>query len=400
MYNPYNSKHFTTHVDTVSGVKIAVLSTRIAQIQKNFYFINSAWSDDGRYMWFVCAYPPAAGAHLAVIDFLTDEIHAFPETGEGALVDHRNGELYWGRPQGIFKRTPNPSDKYVQIAKMPTYIKDMGASFCGTHLTFTPDYQELLADIQTREGSVIGTFNIVTGEFTEWYRTQPGVCYNHGQLNPLDGNVCMCSHEFSRSKEYNEPHPPKYVDGIYPRLQIITRDGKRTMLKPYRNFGGHEFWAPDGKSIYYQNSAYRTFKSKELFGCEVGTLVQDMLDGSAPKVVCEVDIPGGAGVWHAHCSTDQKYFVMDGAYGTGEFPLWRGCETCIHFYNRETGKLFKFLTKNPVVEGWSLENQGGYHIDPHPRFNLNDRLISFTTTICGRVDAAFVSTNQLVEATK
>ena len=172
------------------------------------------------------------------------------------------------------------------------------------------------------------------------------------------------------------------------------------MLKPYKNFGGHEFWAPDGKSIYYQNSRYRTFKSREAYGCEVGTLLQDMLDGSDPKIVCEVNIPGGAGVWHAHCSSDQRYFVMDGAYPTGEFPLWRGCETTIHFFDRQTGKLFQFLSKNPVVEGWSLENQGTYHIDPHPRFCLNDSVITFTTTVCGRVDMAVIETEQLKEATK
>ncbi len=402
MYNPYNSRHFTTHIDPVSGVKIAVLSTHIAQVQKNFYLINSGWSDDGRYLWFLCSCPPnpAQTLYMAVVDFLTDEVHAFTETNDGGMVDPKTGNYYWRNKDGIFMRTPNPSDKYQCIAKIPTYIKKMGAYGEGSHLTFTPDRQEILTDIQTREGSVIGSFHVVTGEFTEWYRTNPGVTYNHCQCSPIDGNVCMCAHEFYWSPEHNERRPPKLVDNIYPRLQIITRDGKRTMLKPYKNFAGHEFWAPDGKSIYYQNSAYRAFESRELFACEIGTLLQDKLDGSDPIVVCEVNLPGGAGVWHAQCSQEQKYFVMDGAYATGEFPLWRGCETCIHFFNRENGKLYKFLTKNPVVEGWSLENQCPYHIDPHPRFVLNDTLIAFTTTICGRVDVAFVSTDQLIEATK
>lgn len=39
--------------------------------------------------------------------------------------------------------------------------------------------QELVVDIQTREGSVIGSFYIVTGEFIEWYRTKLSVPYNH-----------------------------------------------------------------------------------------------------------------------------------------------------------------------------------------------------------------------------
>lgn len=404
MYSPFNSRHFTMHTDPQSGAKFAVLTTRVAPIQKGMYFVNTGWSADARYLWFLCCYPPSAGNTLAVIDFLTDEIHVFPETrgNDSYLVDELTGELYWGgNGMGLYKRSPHPEDSAVCVAPMPKYLLEAGAmGSIGTHLTFTPDRRELLADMQTRDGSVIGTFDIVTGEFTEWYRTKPGIPYNHAQMCPTDGNLCLCAHEFSRDPVKKEPHPPAYVDGIYPRLQLITRDGKRRMLKPYKNFGGHEFWAPDGKSIYYQNSLYRTFKSRDLYGSEVGTVVQDMLDGSEPKVVCEVNIPGGAGVWHAHCSFDQRYFVMDGTYPTGEFPLWRGCETTLHFFDRETGKMIQFLTKNPVVEGWSLENQGLYHIDPHPRFCLNDTVITFTTTVCGRVDLAVIETEQLKEATR
>ncbi len=394
MYTPFNSRHFTTHVDPISGAKIAVLSTRMAQIQKGFYFVNSGWSDDGRYLWFFCNFPPAEGGCAAVIDFLTDEIRLFNEVrGSGHMVDHRTGEIYWATKSGIYKRAPHEDCKTTLVAAMPTYIANMRVAEAGTHIKYTSDYKELITDIQTSEGSVIGSFDVVSGAFTEWYRTVPGIKYNHAQVNPVDKDLCMCAHEFTGNT------PPALVDGVYPRLQLIGRDGKRTMLKPYKNFGGHEFWAPDGKSIYYQNSRYRDFGSGEVCGCEIGTLLQDMLDGSEPKVICEVNIPGGAGVWHAHCSSDQKYFVMDGAYPTGEFPLFRGCATTVHFYNRETGKLFQFLTKNPIVEGWSLDNQGIYHIDPHPHFCMKDKYITFTTTICGRVDVAIVATEELIQAT-
>ena len=91
---------------------------------------------------------------------------------------------------------------------------------------------------------------------------------------------------------------------------------------------------------------------------------------------------------------------MDGSYPDGELSWWRGCASMIHFYNKKTRKLFKFLTRNPVVEGWTPENPSIYHIDAHPRFILGDSLICFTTTVYGRVDVAFVSVEQLVEATK
>lgn len=395
MYTPFNSRHFTTHIDPVSKIRIAVLSTHVAPIQQGFYFVNSGWSDDGRYMWFYCAFPPASGRSLAVIDFLNDEIHHYPEVrGEGYMVDHRTGDVYWGCTQGIFKRSPHPQDKPILIAKLPENCRKAGISGVATHLTFTPNYEELLADINTGLGSVIGTFNIVTGEFTEWYRTAPGVPYNHAQMNPIDGNMCMCAHEYSYDAKVGDYVAPAMVDGIYPRLQIITRDGGCKMLKPKGNYATHEWWAPSGKSVYYCNSDYVED------GSRIGIIARDAMDGSDPTIVCRVNVPGGSGTWHAHCSKDERYFVTDGAYPYGDLTWWRGCESMVHFYNTETGKLFKFLTKNPIVEGWSPENQCTYHIDAHPRFVLNDSLVSFTTTVCGRVDVALVSVDQLIEATK
>lgn len=396
MYSPYHSKHFTTYIDPVSHIKLAVLTTRVAPIQQSFYFVNSSWSDDGRYFWFYCAFPPSAGHSVAVIDFLTDEIHHFPETiAEHAtwMVDPRNGDLYWGCSEGIFKRTPHPEDKPVLVAKMPEECYHAGARYLGTHLNFTPDYKEITADMYTVFGSRIGSFDVATGAYTEWYRTGAETFYNHMQINPTDGNVCMCAHEGTRDVQTGKNISPALVDGVYPRLQIITRDGKRTMLPPLGNYATHEFWAPDGKSIYYCN------EDTPYGGEKHAAVIQDRLDGSEPEIVCCVDIPGGNGTWHAHCTRDEQYFVIDGSLPSMGKKWWRGCESTVHFYNRRTGKLMRFLTKNPIVEGWTPENQSIYHIDPHPRFVLNDSMITLTTTVRGFVDVAVADVTQLIEAT-
>lgn len=395
MYTPYNSRHFTTYIDPESKIHIAVLSTHVAPIQQGFYFVNSCMSDDGRFLWFYCAYPPAAGHSLAVLDFLTDEIYHFPETaGGGWLVDPRNGNVYWGCSQGIYMRTPNPQDKPILIARLPEKCRRAGTNGAGTHLTFTADYKELLVDIQTPLGSVIGTFDIVSGKFMEWYETAPGIPYDHAQMNPVNRDMCMCAHEYTYDSKVGGYVPPAMVDGIYPRLQLITRDGKRRMLKPCGNYATHEWWAPNGESVYYCNGNY------EEDGKKISIIAKDNLDGSEPEIVCRVNVPGGNGTWHAHCTSDESCFVMDGSYPDGELSWWRGCASMIHFYNKKTRKLFKFLTRNPVVEGWTPENPSIYHIDAHPRFILGDSLICFTTTVYGRVDVAFVSVEQLVEATK
>ena len=59
------------------------------------------------------------------------------------------------------------------------------AQEAGTHLTFTPDRREILVDIQTCFGSILGTFSVKDGSFSQWYHTKPGTPYNHAQMLSL-----------------------------------------------------------------------------------------------------------------------------------------------------------------------------------------------------------------------
>ena len=394
MFTPATSRHFTARRDPESGVLFYVLSTRIAPVQQGFYFVNSGYSDDGRYLWFYCAFPPSLSRTLAVIDFLTDAIHHFPDTdGGGWAVEGSTGNLWWGTAQGIFMRSPHPGDKAIKIADLPKEAIKARAGSAGTHLTFTPDGKEVLLDIQTGQGSLIGTLSVSTGEFRKWYRTEKGVPYNHAQLCPTNPDLCLCAHEYSYDAQAGVDVPPPLTEeGFYPRLQLIGRDGSREMRPPLGNYATHEWWSADGKSIFYCNN-----KGDEDQG---GLLVRDRLGDSKPEAVCSIPIPGGVGTWHGHCTADEKYFVADGSYFSMGRSCWRGCESTVRFYNTETRKLLTVVTLNPVVEGWTPDNPCPYHIDPHPRFVLNDTLITFTTTVCGRVDLAVVPVESLVSATR
>ena len=393
MYTPFTSRHFTQYTDPVSHQRVAILSTRIAPVQQGMYFVNSGASDDHRYLWFMCAFPPAAPHSMAVIDFLTDEIHHFPDTTgvSGCLVDGKTGNLYFGCGQGIYVRNTNPKDPPVRIACPPEAVRKLGGGCGCSHLTFTPDRKELIVDFSTSQGCFLGSVNVATGEFTQWYRTEKGTNYNHAQCCPIDGNTMMCAHELWNSKLNR--NDPVFVDGIYPRLQIIRRDGTRTMLKPYGNGATHEWWAPDGKSVYYINNNVQE--------SGVGVVARDKLDGSAPEVICSCSTPGAFNnLWHAQCSQDENYFVMDAAYPCMGKDIWRGAESMVYFHNHLTGKTIKFITKNPVVEGWTPEFSCPYHIDPHPRFVMDDKYITFTATVMGRVDLAIAEVAPLIEATK
>jgi hypothetical protein len=78
-----NRDLFTPVTHPESGVTIYVLTRRVAPLQQGFYFVNNSMSDDGRYLWFHCAFPPSLGRTLGVVDFQTGEVRHFPETQFG-----------------------------------------------------------------------------------------------------------------------------------------------------------------------------------------------------------------------------------------------------------------------------------------------------------------------------
>jgi hypothetical protein len=67
------SRLFTPWTNPDSGVTIYLLTEKVAPVQQGFYFVNNSVTDDGRYLWFYCAFPPAGsaayGRTLGVVDF-------------------------------------------------------------------------------------------------------------------------------------------------------------------------------------------------------------------------------------------------------------------------------------------------------------------------------------------
>lgn len=389
MYTPKTSRHFKGYTDPKSGMNYYLLATRVVPIQQGFYFVNSGCDYSRRYIWFYCACPPKPGHYTGVVDLKTDEIHVFPETtGSGWMVDPLTGNLWWGDSSGIYMRTPNPADKPVKIAGMPPKLEELSArSLGGTHLTFSPDRSELFVDVQTPEsGSHLGTIKIADGSYTEWYATKPGIPYNHGQFCPTNSDLAMVAHEY-KLDPVTKKHiaPPLTAEGIYPRLQLIGRDGNREMRPPLNNYATHEWWAESGRAIYY---------------CTKHCIARDRLGENKPELVCHIPIEGGNGTWHAHCTGDERYFIVDGSLPSMGLSWWRGCVSVVRFWNDVTKKLCDLITYNPIVGGWTPENPCPYHIDPHPRFVWDDEWVTFTSTVTGNVDFAIAPVDQLIRATE
>lgn len=91
----------------------------------------------------------------------------------------------------------------------------------------------------------------------------------------------------------------------------------------------------------------------------------------------------------------QTYYVLSLRVA----PVQRGCPSIVAFYNLRTDRAVNIVTRNPELPAWTATDPCPYHIDPHPRFVLNDRWIVFTTTTQGRVDAAAAPVEPLIEAT-
>ena len=58
------SGHFIKYKDPESGVVSYVLNSNTVPHTQSFYFTNPSATDDGRYAWVYCAFPPSGSSDL------------------------------------------------------------------------------------------------------------------------------------------------------------------------------------------------------------------------------------------------------------------------------------------------------------------------------------------------
>lgn len=381
MYTVETSKHFVKKIDEKSGAPYYVLNTRVASQQWGFYFVCASMSDDLRYLWFDCAFPPAQYTTRAVIDFLTDEIHYFPETdtvGCGRpLLDTATGELYFPHPDGIFKRSPNPNLPLEKVCDLPPlyFENHQKIQTVANHMTFSPDKKKLFLDAATNKGWFNGALDLTDGSFKLYSR--PQFRRNHGQFNPVYPGIALTAEEFHtvdgvyRSIRTDE-------NGVFMRLWTVTEDGSEKCWAPLNlERATHEWWSTDGTKIYY--CKYNEEGNN-------GICAIDYFTGEH-KLVAPVR------AWHGFSSKDDQLFVFDENDG-----FYRGCASKVGLYNVQTGKSVYFNSDNSPMA--PKEKPLKYHLDPHPRFNgPKDEYIVFTTVEAGKPQLAVANTEDIVKMT-
>jgi hypothetical protein len=360
------SRLFTPVSDPDTGLTIYYLTEKVAPVQQGFYFVNSGMTDDARYLWFYCAFPPSPTRTLGVIDFESDTIRHLPQTqfsGASPYVDPVSGTVFWGARESIWCTTPAASGMPELVNSLPKEVVGNRTVYrLATHLTRSTDGKEFFVDAALGLQWIMGTLPVDGGDFELWHRFDRN--YNHAQFSPTDPDLALFAEE-------NHPDP---ITGlrfpIIDRMWLIRRGEQPRPVFDTPTRVTHEWWDADGQHVWcvWGNEAWRT---------DIKT--QDVEKVSWP-----------AHCWHAHNTVNSDYLICD-----SNEKFFRGCPSAVYFQNQKTGKTLKLLD-NPGMGGITGSS---YHIDPHPRFCGRDRYVTFTTTVRGEVDLAIVPTADLIERT-
>lgn len=380
MYTPETSRHFVKQQDE-SGAIYYVLSTRVAALQTGFYFVPPSMDDSGRYLWFYCYFPPANYRTLGVIDFTTDQVHHFPETlylDASPTVDPLTGDVYYADGQAIYRRSPKPALPVEKICDLPKefFEKKAGLIVPVTHLTFSPDRKQVFLDARTTKGCIAGALTLESGDFQVW--TRPEYCRNHGQFNPVYPDLALMAEEFETDENGAYRSIRTDENGVFMRLWTVKSNGEEKVWAPLNlERATHEWWSADGRKIYY---------------CKY--------DSNGNNGICAIDYFTGdhrlaapVRAWHGFSSVDDSLFLFDENDG-----FYRGCASRVGLYNTKTGKTIYFNSYNPPLN--PPESPTQYHLDPHPRFNANEKYIVFTTVIDGKPELAVAKTADILPMTE
>ena len=151
MFNPEKHPYFEKYVDPQTNVVSYILKERISEVQMNLYFTEQGVTDDGKYLWFRCIYPPAVYTHLAVISLDCDNpfIRSFPHVqmqetqpcvipGTHDLLTAINNRVYRVDIEGNMT-------KVIEVGE--DIIRNRRITQLSTHLSVNSDGELILLDM-------------------------------------------------------------------------------------------------------------------------------------------------------------------------------------------------------------------------------------------------------------
>lgn len=380
MHTPETSRLFTRWTNPANGVQSFILTERAAPVQQSFYYTHPSWSDDGRFLWLGCGFPPPGGRHaqqvLGVVDFERDEFRVYPETQFATArpwIDASTGEAYWGNHLEVWKRGPRADDIAVRVGAFPAELA-AGEKLdrIATHPTFSADRRSVNLDARfirpdgTRV-TYVGDLPLDGAAFRLWQKIE-GPIFNHGLFSPVDPDLQMLSQEYWASRQGSEP-----FDGARPyhRIWLIRRgEQARPLLRQPVSHSGHEWWDADGRHVWYLH-----------YG--VGVKRVDITSQEETLLW-----PGALS--HAHSDRGGRFLVADRMDDSSH------SDCHVLFRNTDTGKQVEIVKRGPLARHLT----GCVHLHPHPQFCLGDRYLCHTTIVHDRVDVALVPVEPLKRLTR
>jgi len=374
-YDLARHPYFERWVDPGTGVESFILTERVAPVQQAFYFVNPSVSDDGRWLWFYCAFPPAPMRTLGVVCLDPDEpmIRHYPAT-----QFHRESPLVLPSAEGVgiyFSAGPRiwkqPLEGEVEpVARLdPDYIAGrVGASSgLATHLTLSADGRHFLLDFEVGNQWVVGVADRASGEITVLHEL--GRKHNHGQFSLHDPDLFLIAQDWWR-----DPISGRYL--LFDQRTWLM-NVSQTRFEPlcpelwfnHNSDACHEWWSPDGRVCWVD---YK----QGVFACDPQTRQREHI---WRRPLC-----------HAHATRDGRFWCGD------QTPYFWHANPCqVLFYDRQTDREIHVVTGLPLP---AIERTA-YHIDPHPHFSPDDGYLIYTTTVHdGRPDVAISPTAGIVGA--
>jgi oligogalacturonide lyase len=341
-------------VDPDTGHRVVRLS-RLPGSSESFYFHQNAFTVEGDKMVFENI-PPGSTNRLCALDWASRTIEPLAEPGaRGIVVGRRSRQVYYQR-EGTLYSADLDTRKTRKIAPLPgrggvgTVNADETLA-AGTFVTGGPEIDrsgpksewfEKIFD--ARRPQCLFTLEIATGKTNIIHNYQGWL--NHVQFSPTDPTLLMFCHE----------GPWHKVDRIW---QIRT-DGAGLRLMHLRTMdmeiAGHEFWSPDGKTIWFDLQMPR---GERFFLAGV-----DLASGKETRYPIERD------QWSVHynISRDGKLFAGDG-----------GAPNMVA--HAENGKWLWLFTPRPdgTLRAEHLANMSkhDYLLEPNVNFTPDGKWIVF-----------------------
>lgn len=237
-------------LDPDTGHRVVRLS-RIPGRSESFYFNQNAFTRDGDKMVFLNSVP-GAGARLFLLDWATRRATPLTESGvRGGVVGRASprvfyqlhGRLYATRLDTIETKFVSPLPARGGVSTINSdetlaagALVEPGGPAIDTSGPKSQWFDKIFDAKRTQDLFTVG---LATGQIKSFYR-YPG-WLNHLQFSPTDPTLLMFCHE----------GPWHKVD----RIWLIRTDGSGLRLVHHRSIpmeiAGHEFWAPDGKTIWF-----------------------------------------------------------------------------------------------------------------------------------------------------